>query len=45
MRPEIEITEDDTAIWAGMDSTKFMEKTGWRPKKNLKNTVVGMLSK
>ncbi len=43
-RPEIEITEDDTALWAGMDSTKFMEKTGWKPRINLEDTLIGMLN-
>lgn len=43
-RPDIELIEDDTAIWAGMDSTHFMEKTGWRPEIRLEDTIVGMLN-
>lgn len=43
-KPKIELTKDDTIIWAGMDSTKFMEKTGWRPKIKLEDTLAGMLS-
>lgn len=42
-RPEIELLEDDIAIWAGMDSTKFMEKTGWKPVIELEDTVAEML--
>lgn len=42
-RPEIELTEDDTAIWAGMDSTKFMEKTGWKPEIGLRKTIEKMI--
>lgn len=42
-RPEIELAEDDTAIWAGIDSTRFMEKTGWKPEVGLEDTLAGML--
>lgn len=30
-RPEITLEEADIFLWAGMDSTRFMKKTGWEP--------------
>lgn len=42
-RPEIELEEADIALWAGMDSTKFMKKTGWKPVIQLEDTVAHML--
>lgn len=42
-RPEIVLQEDDTSLWAGMDSSKFMNKTGWVPEIDLKKTIAGML--
>ena len=31
-RPVIELDErEDIRLWAGMDSSRFMEKTGWFP--------------
>jgi nucleoside-diphosphate-sugar epimerase len=41
-RPLIELEEDDTALWAGMDSTKFMRKTGWSPSIELSDTISSM---
>ena len=41
-RPMIELEENDTALWAGMDSTKFMEKTGWSPSIKLSDTILSM---
>lgn len=38
-RPEIILDKQDISLWAGMDSTKFMKKTGWEPKIALKDTV------
>lgn len=43
-RPEVSLVEDDTEIWAGMDSTRFMEKTGWKPEIGLADTLNRMLS-
>ena len=43
-RPEITLTEDDTALWAGMDASRFMAKTGWTPSVALIDTVAGMIS-
>ena len=31
IRPEIELVDADINLWAGMDSSRFMEKTGWKP--------------
>lgn len=42
-RPSIFLEENDTALWAGMDSTRFMEKTGWMPAIELRDTVCAML--
>lgn len=40
-RPEIELDESqDIRLWAGMDSSRFMEKTGWKPKKDLKTIIL-----
>lgn len=30
-RPEIVLDKQDISLWAGMDSTRFMEHTGWKP--------------
>ncbi len=30
-KPEIELEKQDIALWAGMDSGKFMAHTGWKP--------------
>lgn len=30
-RPEIELAEADIALWSGMDSSRFMDKTRWKP--------------
>lgn len=42
-RPAIALEENDTALWAGMDSTRFMEKTGWTPHRDLRQSVGEML--
>jgi len=42
-RPEIVLQEDDTALWAGMDSCRFTEKTGWKPEIELQETVENIL--
>lgn len=42
-RPEIALTEDDTRLWAGMDSTRFTEKTGWTPKIPLADTIEAVI--
>lgn len=43
-RPEIELDESqDIRLWAGMDSSRFMEKTGWKPCIDLMHMVRGMM--
>lgn len=42
-RPAIELLEDDTELWAGMDSTRFMDKTGWKPEVDLMNSIQRLL--
>lgn len=42
-RPEIELEKTDLALWAGMDSTRFMEKTGWKPQIQLEKTIEDIL--
>ena len=41
-RPEIRLTEADIALWAGMDSGRFMKKTGWSPVIGLKQSLAGL---
>lgn len=43
VRPIIELIKDDTEIRAGMDSTRFMKKTGWKPEITLEDTVIRIL--
>ena len=38
-RPEIELEESDISLWAGMDSTRFMNKTMWKPRIMLKESI------
>lgn len=42
-KPEINLEEDDTVLWAGMDSTKFMHRTGWMPTVSLEESVMQMM--
>ncbi|MGN0600665.1 MAG: NAD-dependent epimerase/dehydratase family protein [Oscillospiraceae bacterium] len=42
-RPEIELIEADTVLWAGMDSSRFTEKTGWEPNIEIEKTILDML--
>jgi nucleoside-diphosphate-sugar epimerase len=42
-RPKIMLEESDLALWAGMDSTKFMKKTGWEPAIQLQETIIEIL--
>lgn len=42
-RPEIELKEADIALWAGMDSSRFMQKTGWKPEIQLRETIKNVL--
>ena len=42
-RPEITLDEQDISLWAGMDSSRFMEKTGWRPQLSLDKTIQNLL--
>lgn len=38
-RVDISLAEDDTALWAGMDSAKFTEDTGWTPKIGIESMI------
>lgn len=42
-RPEIELIEADISLWAGMDSRRFMEKTGWHPEIEIEEMVVEVI--
>lgn len=42
-KPEITLAPADIALWAGMDSSRFMEKTGWRPRISLPESIAKML--
>ncbi len=42
-RPEIELNEADITLWAGMDSSRFMNKTGWKPALTLSDTLCMVL--
>lgn len=42
-RPEIRLEEEDIRLWAGMDSSRFMDKTGWKPEIPLRETVEKMM--
>lgn len=42
-RPQIELTEADIALWAGMDSSRFVGKTGWKPAFPLSETLCTIL--
>lgn len=42
-RPEITLDEQDISLWAGMDSSRFMEKTGWKPQLSLGDTAYNIL--
>ncbi len=38
-RPRIETESADIALWAGMDSTQFMQKTGWKPSSTMVDSL------
>lgn len=38
-RIQVELQEDDTELWAGMDSEKFIQATGWVPSRNIYEMV------
>lgn len=42
-RPEIVLDEQDINSWAGMDSCRFIDRTGWKPEKRLEDTVAEIL--
>jgi nucleoside-diphosphate-sugar epimerase len=42
-RPVINLEENDTALFAGMDSSRFKAKTGWEPEVALIDSVAEML--
>lgn len=38
-KPSINLVEDDTALWAGMDSSLFSKATGWHPTVSLRESI------
>lgn len=36
---EIDFSQDDTALWAGMDTGKFEADTGWKPRYDIRQMV------
>lgn len=42
-KPEIILDKQDISLWAGMDSSRFMDETGWKPTIRLKQTIIEML--
>lgn len=42
---QINLDKNDTELWAGMDSTLFMEDTGWNPSMNIYQMVEGIYEK
>lgn len=42
-RPTIELREEEIALWAGMDSSRFMAKTGWKPERALEQVLADLL--
>lgn len=42
-RPIIELDEDETSLWAGMDSSRFIEATKWEPSIELADTLEKMI--
>ena len=41
-RPVIELKEAEISLWAGMDASRFMERTGWRPSVSIEETIESM---
>ena len=39
---QVSLQEDDTELWAGMDSKQFTEDTGWRPSVGLYDMIKGI---
>ena len=35
----VSLEENDTVLWSGMDSTRFMKDTGWRPSRDIYQMV------
>lgn len=35
----VSLAEDDTVLWAGMDSGKFIHDTGWKPEVGIENMI------
>ena len=44
VRPEIELVEADINLCTGMDSSRFMEKTGWKPTVTLYDCIYSVLA-
>ena len=42
-RPEIELNEADIQLWAGMDSRRFITKTGWVPRIEIERTIENVI--
>ena len=36
---KVELTEDDTELWSGMDSSAFMRDTGWKPSMDVRQMI------
>ena len=41
----IELEENDTALWSGMDSSRFMTDTGWKPSMDIYQMVEAIYEK
>ena len=42
-RPEIELEEQDIVLWAGMNSSRFINATGWSPRIELQQTIISLI--
>ncbi len=43
-RPLILLEENNTALWAGMDSSRFINKTGWKPSIELEHSIMRIIN-
>ncbi len=41
---QIDLTEDDSALWAGMDSSNFIADTGWKPQYDIEQMIRKMFT-
>ena len=42
-RPKIVCEKEDVSLWAGMDSSRFIKKTGWVPRIDLEQSLTNMI--